>query len=88
VLTDHQKKLRKSIRQRLVEQAEKSSAWEIEVEIFDLSIDFEFHDWQIIHTSDYLAEKDSLKKKPWFQKAFMLRTLKAYHRNKKENPGR
>ena len=83
MLSDHQKNLRKSIRQRLTEQAEKNSAWEIEVEIFDLSIDLEFHDWQIIHTPDYLAKKDSMKKKPWHQKAFMLRTLKAYHRNKK-----
>jgi glycogen synthase len=88
VLTDHQKKLRKSIRQQLTEQAEKNSAWEIEVEIFDLSIDLEFHDWQIIHTPEYFKQKDQLRKQPWYQKAYMLKTLKAYYRNKKENPGR
>jgi len=88
VLTDHQKNLRKSIRQRLVEQAEKNSAAEIEVEIFDLLIDLDFHDWQMIHSPEYFAEMDSLKKKLWYRKAYMLKTLKAYHRNKKENPGR
>jgi len=88
VLSDYQKNLRKSIRQRLVDQAEKHSAWEIEVEIFDLSIDLEFHDWQIIHTPEYLKQKDHFKKDPWFQKFYMLKALKAYHQNKKENPGR
>ena len=44
----------------------------IEVEVFDLSIDLEFHDWQIIHTPEYLKQKDHFKKDPWFQKFYML----------------